>query len=274
MAEGGLRVRRGQGLAVVFIHGNGVDHRSLLPLDGVFGQLGGFERIYLDLPGFGGSPALPAPGGLPEYVRWLVEQIDEAVGRAPFALVGQSMGGLLAQDVAFHRAGQVQGLALLAPVTYPVAADRDLPGRRVVSEDQRLMARLEARDREAYAELSVVRSTENWERFRRSVLPGIRAANLRAMARLAQRYDLQPLPVHRQGTASFPVLALCGEEDQVVGYRDALDLQHRYRNFHRELVPRAGHNLHIDQPAVVDLALRTWALQVRDYAARQGPEER
>ena len=51
-------IREGEGLAVVAIHGNGVDHRILKAFDDVLEQADGLERIYLDLPGFGQTPAL------------------------------------------------------------------------------------------------------------------------------------------------------------------------------------------------------------------------
>lgn len=48
------------GLPVVFVHGMGVDHRSLMMLDKAFDGNDSIRRIYLDLPGFGRTPALPA----------------------------------------------------------------------------------------------------------------------------------------------------------------------------------------------------------------------
>ena len=41
------------GLPVVFVHGMGVDHRSLMMLDKAFDGNDSIRRIYLDLPGFG-----------------------------------------------------------------------------------------------------------------------------------------------------------------------------------------------------------------------------
>ncbi|SCL13576.1 hypothetical protein [Micromonospora inyonensis] len=57
--------RKGDGLPLVAIHGNGVDHPLLLALDDCPAEPGCGERIYLDLPGFGGTPPLDGTGGLP-----------------------------------------------------------------------------------------------------------------------------------------------------------------------------------------------------------------
>ena len=60
------------GLPVVFVHGMGVDHRSLMMLDKAFDGNDSIRRIYLDLPGFGRTPALPEHAcGLPEMADWL-----------------------------------------------------------------------------------------------------------------------------------------------------------------------------------------------------------
>ena len=78
------------GLPVVFVHGMGVDHRSLMMLDKAFDGNDSIRRIYLDLPGFGRTPALPEHAcGLPEMADWLQTAIDGLVGKAaPFAMVG------------------------------------------------------------------------------------------------------------------------------------------------------------------------------------------
>ena len=82
------------GLPVVFVHGMGVDHRSPMMLDKAFDGNDSIRRIYLDLPGFGRTPALPEHAcGLPEMADWLQTAIDGLVGKAaPFAMVGNSMG--------------------------------------------------------------------------------------------------------------------------------------------------------------------------------------
>ena len=87
------------GLPVVFVHGMGVDHRSLMMLDKAFDGNDSIRRIYLDLPGFGRTPALPEHAcGLPEMADWLQTAIDGLVGKAaPFAMVGNSMGGFVVQ---------------------------------------------------------------------------------------------------------------------------------------------------------------------------------
>ena len=77
------------------------NHRSLMMLDKAFDGNDSIRRIYLDLPGFGRTPALPEHAcGLPEMADWLQTAIDGLVGKAaPFAMVGNSMGGALVREV-------------------------------------------------------------------------------------------------------------------------------------------------------------------------------
>ncbi len=59
--------------------------------------------IALDLPGFGGSPMPPWEVTIPAYGRFL-RDFCERIGVGPCPLVGNSMGGFIATEVAAYRA--------------------------------------------------------------------------------------------------------------------------------------------------------------------------
>lgn len=255
-------VRRGTGVPVVFLHGNAVDHRLLLGLDDVFATDGQWERFHLDLPGFGATPALPEPGGLPEIADWIDDTVTALLGDRSFAVVGMSMGGLLARDLAARRPEQCLGLALLAPVVDPVHANRTVPEPVVLAEDPDLIASLDPADATAYTQLAVVQSRENWERFRTTALPGLRAADVDAMDRLAQHYVLDPAPDGRLSGFDRPVLIVTGLQDAVVGFEDQEALARLFPRSTVVTLDRAGHNVHLDQPDRVRAALAEWAEDV------------
>ena len=166
-------VRRGSGTPLIAVHGNAVDHRLLLPLDEALAAAGGFERIYVDLPGFGETPALEDAGGLPELAAWLVEWIRSEVGERPFALLGNSLGGLFARHVAAEFGEQVRGLALLAPVVDPDEEKRDRDDLVVRERDEALLAELDEDEAEPFLTMSPRLTRDTWERFREHVLPGV-----------------------------------------------------------------------------------------------------
>ncbi|MCB2411500.1 alpha/beta hydrolase [Demequina sp. TTPB684] len=259
-------VRRGSGVPVLFVHGNGVDHRMLLELDTVFEQIGGWERIHFDLPGFGRTPALPAPGGLPEIAEWLEATARDLLGERHFAVVGASLGALLTRELAARLKEQCLGFALLAPVVDSVRDHRTLPEPAVLVEDAALLRSLDPADAVDYAELAVIQSPENWQRFRDAVLPGVRAADERAMDRLAQRYALPTLPDAQLEGFDKPVLIVAGRQDAVVGFHDQWVLSQRFPHATFAVLDRAGHNISIDQPEAVAGLLARWAEQVAERA--------
>ena len=253
-------LRRGSGVPLLFVHGNGVDHRMMLDLDDAFGD--GWERIYLDLPGFGGTVALDAPGGLPELADWLDRMAAELIGSAPFAVVGTSLGALLARELAARRPQRCLGMALLAPVVDSVPENRTLPEPVVLVTDPVLLSSLPEPDALAYAELAVVQSPENWERYRDVVSPGQKVADEAAMERLWQRYALPSSPDEGPVGYHRPVLLVTGRQDAVVGFAGQWRLGQHFPHASYALLDRAGHNIQVDQPQLVRQLLRSWAADV------------
>ncbi|NEP15516.1 MAG: alpha/beta hydrolase [Leptolyngbya sp. SIO4C1] len=78
-------------------------------------QLGDDYRcVALNLPGFGGTPPLKSPS-LQGYADWVRKEIEQ-LGIQRYTLVGHSMGGKLALQVAADAQGdQIQQLFLMAP---------------------------------------------------------------------------------------------------------------------------------------------------------------
>lgn len=247
-------------MPVVALHGNGVDHRLLLAVDPALAGSGGLERLYLDLAGFGQTPALPAPGGLPELADWLVGQIRELVGVEPFALLGNSLGGLLARHVRAVLPGQVLGLALIAPVVDPDPSRRTLPAFEVVERDEGLLASLAAADRADFTAMTARQTRATWDLFSAFALPGIRAARQDAMNRLGDRYFLDPHLDSNAGVFAGPTLVVTGRQDHVVGYEDQHDLVRAwYPHATYAALDGASHNVHLDRPHAVHALLRQWA---------------
>lgn len=260
-------VRRGEGMPLIAVHGNGVDHRLLLALDDCFAAPGRWERIYLDLPGFGATPPPAGSGGLPELADWLDAVITDLVGEAPFALLANSLGGLLAREIVARRPDQVQGLALIAPVVDPIGTARRRPPRTVTDRDEDLLDALAPEDREEFEGIAVRQTPASWRRFRDHALPGVRAADPDAMGRLAQRYRLPRVPEAESAPYEGPTLILTGRQDHVVGFEDQFALLPHYPGATYLALDSAGHNVHLEQPEASRTALQEWAERV-------GPPER
>lgn len=253
-------VRRGSGLPLLLVHGNSVDHRLLLEVDAAFAGHDAWERIYVDLPGFGRTPALAGRGGLVDLADWLDGWAEATVGDAPFAVVGNSMGGLLAADLVARRPRQCLGLALLAPVVQSRHHLRTLP-EADVRKDRDLLASLDPADADEYAAVAVDQGRDNWERFRRAALPGLRSGVPEARRRLGAAYEL-PMPDLRD--LDRPVLVVTGRQDTIVGFEDQQAWSGGLSQGTYVALDRAGHNVHLDQPDAVRLLLADWARACTD----------
>ena len=103
----------GSGPLVLLLHGSGGGFRSFAPQVETLASLG-WRAVAWDMPGYGYSaPIEPYTfKGLAERCIALIEALAPARGAA--AVVGQGMGGLLAQELALRRPDLVGRLVLAA----------------------------------------------------------------------------------------------------------------------------------------------------------------
>jgi len=95
---------------VVFIHGAACDH-SVWQLQSRWFANHGYNVLAVDLPGHGQSPGTPRET-IGAMADWIAALLD-AAGVAKAALVGHSMGSLVAVETALRFPGKVSKLALV-----------------------------------------------------------------------------------------------------------------------------------------------------------------
>lgn len=100
------------GLPVVGLHGLGATNASLLPT--VWDLAIDHRVLAPDLPGHGASSAPLGRYDARFFARWLNDYLD-AVGVESAVLLGNSLGGRVALEVALLSPDRVRGLVLLAP---------------------------------------------------------------------------------------------------------------------------------------------------------------
>lgn len=250
-------VEFGSGIPVLLLHGYTIDHRLMLPLEGAFAAREGWRRLYVDLPGSGQSTRLAGQVTADAMGEAVLRFVDTTIGDEPFAVVGISYGGMLARHVVAERGAQVLGTALIAPLVKPSGA-RSVPDRQVLTVDDALLASLDPADRDSFAAIAVHQDEVGWQAFRDHVLPGIRAHHREDAAELLKAYMLSKTPETVFGTHQGRHLLITGRQDHLVGWRDQVELLEHYPHMTYAAVDGAGHNVHLDQPAVVHGLLRSW----------------
>jgi pimeloyl-ACP methyl ester carboxylesterase len=252
----------GSGTPVVLLHGFGLDHRSLLPLEPIFERSSGWRRIYLDLPGATQSAAggITSSQGVADAV---VEEISARVGDEPFAVVGNSFGGMIARHVAHESRSRVLGLATIAGVFVAPHAERNVPPRTVLHHEPEVASILGSA-LEQYREDAVVESVSAARSFLQHVLPGVVGADDTALERIAENYSLEGEPEDRHPEPfTQPTLHITGRHDDVVGYADAWDRVEHYPRASIAVLDGAGHNLLFERSALCALLIEDWLARVR-----------
>lgn len=106
-------IDEGDGQPVVFLHGLGANHRMwTLQLDTFHGE---FRCISPDLRGAGQSDQPPGPYSADLFADD-VAKLCQHLGVQRAVIVGQSMGGIVAQALAVHHPDLIQGLVLVGTV--------------------------------------------------------------------------------------------------------------------------------------------------------------
>jgi pimeloyl-ACP methyl ester carboxylesterase len=117
-------VELGEGPPLVLVHGLAGSWQNWLETIPYFARA---HRVLApDLPGFGASPMPPDKITMPGYGR-LVDGFSAAVGVERGAVVGHSMGGFIAAEVAIQHSQRVERLALVSAAGITAEHQRNEP---------------------------------------------------------------------------------------------------------------------------------------------------
>jgi len=134
-----------------------------------------------------------------------------------------------------------------------------LPPFQVLEKDEALLASLSDEDRGYLTGINVVQNERVWERFKRDVRPGLKAADYGFLQNKLGRHVPYKMDVdqivmpYRQ-----PTLILMGRQDNVVGYRDHWQLIENFPRATFAILDKAGHNLQIEQDGLFSALVQEW----------------
>ncbi|MEZ5608535.1 MAG: alpha/beta fold hydrolase [Burkholderiaceae bacterium] len=249
----------GSGPLVLLLHGSGGGFRSFAPQVETLASLG-WRAVAWDMPGYGYSaPIEPYTfKGLAERCIALIEALSPAGGA--ITVVGQGMGGLLAQELALRRPDRVGRLVLAATAA---AIEPDDAYASHIAHCQHALAvdaDPERLAQEVVARLSGPQAVPEGLRLARYCQAQVRAATWRRALAAMQDFDRRAALAH----IGVPTLLVAGEHDRVTPPAVLRAMAAAIRGSALVELPGVGHLPHLEAPDTFD-----WALL--DFLRAAGP---
>lgn len=219
----------------------------------------GYRRLYIDLPGTGGSPA-----GEPRSDNVLEDVIDtirEQLGDEPFAVLGWSYGGFIAAGVARRVGSQARGLMMVCSGFQIRPEMRDLSGVLPSDPEPGWLSAVPARWHDHFAQAIGRQTAEVAQRVasvleRNDATDGNYLSELRADG-FALSDELTP------GPRAAPACFIAGRRDRVAGYAGLLSALDRYDRADYVVSSDAGHYLPLEEPALFSATVQNWLQRCR-----------
>lgn len=225
------------GPPVVLVHGAGGTHQHWLYQ---VRDLPGSPTYAVDLPGHGRSVG-PGRDTISAYGDWLVTFFD-AAGLDRAVVVGHSMGGAIAQDVALRYADRIAGLGLVATGARLRVAPAILDGILADKEAAVGLITEWAFGPEAPPEMT---------RLGRRQMAETPAEVLHGDFVACDAFDVRD----RLGQIRVPALVLCGTKDWLTPSKYSVFLRDGIAGATLHLVEGAGHMVMVERPQAVVQAL-------------------
>jgi pimeloyl-ACP methyl ester carboxylesterase len=248
---------------IVFLHGAQHDH-SVWILQSRFLAHHGYGVLALDLPGHVRSDGPPLKSI--EEIADRVADALKACGADRLLLVGQSMGSLVALEVARRLPEATRGVALIA-TAFPMRVAAPLLNATRAAPEQAI---------DMINVWSHSPSIAGFDRKPSSPGPGFSNMwqNLRLMQRIERRNGRDVLPIdfaacnaygagiEAAGALQCPALFVLGTDDAMTPSRNAKTLIDACRDRQVVTLPGAGHSLMAEHPEGVRSALSDFAARV------------
>lgn len=226
--------------SIMFIHGAANDH-SVWALQSRYFAHHGWNVVAVDLPGHGKTSGAPLHS-IEDMADWCAQVLRDA-GIAQAAIVGHSMGSLIALEVAVRHPELVTRIALVG-TAFPMKVADSLLGSARAGE---------------HAALDMINV---WGHSNAGQLGGHRApgqwmmgAGMRLMERNATSLytDFKACNEYGGGNANAsrvacPVLVIAGTRDLMTPAKSARSLSGQFTHAQVVMLPGAGHDIMAEQP--------------------------
>ncbi len=250
------------GPAIVWVHGlagcwqNWLENLPVL-------AAAGYRCVALDLPGFGASPMPRQAITISGYAA-VVDELMEHLGLHAACVVGNSMGGFIAAEVAIRFPARAERLVLVSAAGLSIEELRN-------DRQMALMRRLEFLIT-AYSGWFAARSdlVARRERLRQAALlivaahperlpAPLVAENLRGSGKPGYVPAVEALTTYpireRLPEIACPTLVVWGAKDRLVPVKDAHEFQRLIPDSRKVIYPDTGHVAMLERPAAFNALL-------------------
>lgn len=264
---------RGEGDPVLLIHGWSADrHYMIADLEPVFEQHPGWQRIYLDLPGHGRTPAPRWLSTQAQMVEIVQRFIAAVVPEGTLSVAGSSYGAYLTLALVRTIPHRLNGAGLLIPDVPDIHGGRDTPAVTTIHPDDAVFADLEPGEEWIPTSL-VTHERRMLDAIRADDLPAYQLADYEFLSRLERNYLLTGLAGVPGHPFPRPSVVLTGRQDATVGYRSAFALLDEFPRATYAVADLAGHHLgRVERPEVFRCLIGDWLARLTlEWAASPTP---
>lgn len=258
---------RGEGTPLLILHGFPLDHAVMVgAFEPIFAQRDGYMRIYPDMPGMGQSPASDTVQTSDDMLRIMTEFTRQVVPDQTVLIAGFSYGAYIAQGMVLQNPDMIAGVMLMAPVTSPDDATRDIPEPLVVARDEEAVAMLPEGIAPVILSTTTVQTKPIIERILReygsafSGGDGEFLATFRQPENYAFSFDVREADV----TIDQPALILAGRQDTIVGFAGGYGVSRLYSRATYAALDRAGHGVYLEQDTLFKALVHEWLDRVEE----------
>src|SRR3954452_21268228 len=265
--------------AVVFVHGLAGSWQNWLENMPHFAAAG-HRVIAFDLPGFGGSDDPREKISIPGYGR-LVDTLLDRLEVGPAVLVGNSMGGFIAAEVAIQYPARVRQLVLVSAAGLTAEYQRNEPvlgalrvgGRRLGAWGGCLAARSAAIAGRPRARRMLMRLVvHDADRLPAPLIAEqVRGASNAGFVDALDALTAYPIRA-RLGDIACPTLIVWGTEDRLIPVRDSAEFERLIPDARRVVWPETGHVPMLERPAAFNALVEEFVAEgAGGRKGRRGP---
>lgn len=238
--EGIYHEQIGTGIPILCLHGFTLNHYSLKnALEPIFETSSSWCRHYIDLPGMGQSHPKNKVLTSDDMLGVLLAYIDIYIPTGSFVLCGHSYGGYLARAVAHLMPERIKGMLLIAPVIDPL--ERRTALRHFSCSDTEYLTTIEPDLLKQMKEQLGVISKTTAKRYRDEVWDAQAMKDDESLKELRENGYLLTITIDDSTIPSYPIHAILGEYDSVVGVQDTIDILQQWPAATWSVVQGTGH---------------------------------